>query len=68
MPEFHFAHCLTLVFAFSDTKASLAAALIFVIDKKTDVISAPHSFVYFGIVIFFVYFKVIPNSRPWSIV
>jgi len=39
------------------TKASLLAALIFVIDKKTDLISAPHALVYFGVVIFFVYFK-----------
>lgn len=28
------------------------------LDKKTDLISAPHALVYFGIVIFFVYFKV----------
>ena len=39
------------------TKASIAAAVIFVIDKRTDLISAPHALVYFGIVIFFVYFK-----------
>ena len=26
-------------------------------DKKTDLISAPHSLVYLGIVIFFIYFK-----------
>ncbi|KAG7160754.1 Trimeric intracellular cation channel type 1B.1-like [Homarus americanus] len=39
------------------TKASIAAALIFVLDKKTDLISAPHALVYFGICIFFVYFK-----------
>ena len=39
------------------TKASVAAAAIFVLDKKTDLISAPHALVYFGIVIFFVYFK-----------
>ena len=42
---------------FSSTKASLLAAFVFVIDKKTDLISAPHALVYFGIVIFFVYFK-----------
>ena len=41
----------------SATKASIAAAIIFVLDKKTDLISAPHALVYFGIVIFFVYFK-----------
>lgn len=39
------------------TKACLVASVIFVLDKKTDLISAPHSLVYFGIVIFFVYFK-----------
>lgn len=39
------------------TKASLVASVIFVLDKKTDLISAPHALVYFGIVIFFVYFK-----------
>ncbi|KAK7045752.1 Trimeric intracellular cation channel type B, partial [Halocaridina rubra] len=39
------------------TKASIAAGLIFVLDKKTDLISAPHALVYFGICIFFVYFK-----------
>lgn len=39
------------------TKASLLASIIFVLDKKTDLISAPHALVYFGIVIFFVYFK-----------
>ncbi|MCL4133680.1 UNVERIFIED_CONTAM: hypothetical protein GTU68_065028 [Idotea baltica] len=39
------------------TKASIAAALIFVLDKKTDLISAPHALVYFAICIFFVYFK-----------
>ncbi|CAG9124080.1 hypothetical protein JYU34_014293 [Plutella xylostella] len=39
------------------TKASLVASIIFVLDKKTDIISAPHALVYFGIVIFFVYFK-----------
>lgn len=42
----------------SYTKASLVASVIFVLDKKTDIISAPHALVYFGIVIFFVYFKV----------
>lgn len=39
------------------TKACIAASIIFVLDKKTDIISAPHALVYFGIVIFFVYFK-----------
>lgn len=41
----------------SATKACIAAAIIFIIDKKTDWISVPHALVYFGIVIFFVYFK-----------
>lgn len=41
----------------SYTKASLVASIIFVLDKKTDLISAPHALVYFGIVIFLVYFK-----------
>jgi len=39
------------------TKASLVASIIFILDKKTELISAPHALVYFGIVIFFVYFK-----------
>lgn len=39
------------------TKASVVASIIFVLDKKTDWISAPHALVYFGIVIFLVYFK-----------
>lgn len=41
----------------SYTKASVVASIIFVLDKKTDLISAPHALVYFGIVIFLVYFK-----------
>ncbi|CAL8108517.1 unnamed protein product [Orchesella dallaii] len=40
------------------TKACIAASVIFVLDKKTDFISAPHSLLYFGIVVFFVYFKI----------
>ncbi|KAK7586138.1 hypothetical protein V9T40_004014 [Parthenolecanium corni] len=39
------------------TKASIVASVIFVLDLKTDLISAPHAVVYFGVVIFFVYFK-----------
>lgn len=42
---------------YSYTKASVVASIIFVLDKKTDLISAPHALVYFGIVIFLVYFK-----------
>jgi TRIC channel len=45
------------LFLFSYTKASVVAAIIFVLDKKSDLISAPHALVYFGIVIFLVYFK-----------
>lgn len=39
------------------TKASIAASILFIVDRKTDFISAPHSLVYFGVVIFLVYFK-----------
>lgn len=39
------------------TKACVVASIVFVIDKKTDWISAPHSLVYFGVVCFFLYFK-----------
>lgn len=45
-----------LVF-FSYTKASIVASIVFVLDKKTELISAPHALVYLGIVIFLVYFK-----------
>lgn len=48
---------LIFFFFFSATKASLAASILFIIDKKTDYISVPHSLIYFGIVIFFAYFK-----------
>lgn len=44
-------------FFYSYTKASVVASIIFVLDKKTELISAPHALVYFGIVIFLVYFK-----------
>ncbi|CAG7836959.1 unnamed protein product [Allacma fusca] len=40
------------------TKACIAASIIFILDKKTDFITAPHSLLYFGLVVFFVYFKV----------
>lgn len=39
------------------TKASIAASLLFIVDRKTDLISAPHALVYFGVAIFLVYFK-----------
>lgn len=42
---------------FRPTKTSIVAAVIFVLDKKTDLISAPPALVYFGLVIFFIYFK-----------
>ena len=35
----------------------MVASILFIVDKKTDLLSVPHSLVYFGIVIFFVYFK-----------
>ncbi|CAI9726718.1 trimeric intracellular cation channel type B-like [Octopus vulgaris] len=38
------------------TKACLIASIIFVLEK-TSVIEAPHAVIYFGVVIFFVYFK-----------
>lgn len=41
----------------SYTKSCIVASIIFILDKKTEFISAPHALVYFGIVIFFVYFK-----------
>lgn len=41
----------------SPTKACIIASIIFIVDRKTDWISVPHALVYFGIVIFFVYFK-----------
>lgn len=42
----------------SPTKAAIAASIIFIIDKKTDWISVPHSTVYLGVVSFFLYFKI----------
>jgi len=39
------------------TKASVAASLIFVLDKKTELVAAPHALVYLSLCIFFVYFK-----------
>jgi len=39
------------------TKASIIASVLFVLDKKTDLISAPHALLYFLLCIFFVYFK-----------
>jgi len=39
------------------TKACVVASILIVVDKKTDLISFPHSLVYFGIVIFFLYLK-----------
>lgn len=46
------------------TKACITASIIFLMDKKTEFITAPHSLLYFGIVVFFVYFKVIPYPQP----
>ncbi|XP_055351297.1 trimeric intracellular cation channel type 1B.1-like [Paramacrobiotus metropolitanus] len=39
------------------TKACLAASVLFVVEAETEWITAPHSMVYLGVVIFFVYFK-----------
>lgn len=39
------------------TKASIAASILFIVDKKTDLITAPHSLVYFSAVIFLIYFR-----------
>ncbi|UYV66687.1 TMEM38B [Cordylochernes scorpioides] len=39
------------------TKASLVASIVFILDRKTELISAPHALVYFGLLIFLVYFK-----------
>ena len=38
------------------TKGSLAATIIFILEKK-GLIDAPHAVIYFGVVIFFVYFR-----------
>ena len=46
-----------MLLLFSATKASIGAAIIFILDKKTDLLAVPHALVYFGVVIFFVYFK-----------
>lgn len=53
----NFPNSISFAHFFSYTKASVVASIIFVLDKKTDLISAPHALVYFGIVIFLVYFK-----------
>lgn len=39
-------------------KASIAASILFLVDKKTDLITAPHALVYIVVVIFLVYFKI----------
>ncbi|CAG0919355.1 unnamed protein product [Notodromas monacha] len=39
------------------TKLSALAAAIFLVKEKTELISAPHHVVYFGIMVFLVYFK-----------
>ena len=57
---------LFVAFAFSPTKACIAASVIFILDKKTDFITAPHSLLYFGIVVFFVYFKVSLNNNTMN--
>ena len=60
-------HCnLTSFFfsIFSATKASVVASAVFVLHKKTDLISAPASCVHLIIIIFFVYFKILGISDP----
>jgi len=46
------------------TKASLVASAVFVLHKKTDLISAPASCVHLIVIIFFVYFKILGISDP----
>ena len=41
---------------FSTTKGCLAASILFICEKK-GLIEAPHAVIYFGVVIFFVYFR-----------
>ena len=48
----------------SATKASVVASAVFVLHKKTDLISAPASCVHLIIIIFFVYFKILGISDP----
>ena len=49
---------------FSASKSSAVAAAIFVLHKKTDLISAPASCVHLIIIIFFVYFKLLGITDP----
>ena len=44
-------------FIHSYTKSCALASVIFILNKRTDIISAPHALVYFCIVLFFVYFR-----------
>lgn len=39
------------------TKASISASIVFVLDKKTELVTAPHALVYLVVVIFLIYFK-----------
>lgn len=48
---------ITSIYFYSYTKASIVSSVVFVLDRKTELISAPHALVYLGIVIFLVYFK-----------
>ncbi len=45
-----------LCFTYSVTKGSLAAAIVFILERK-GIIEAPHALIYFGVVIFFIYFR-----------
>lgn len=46
------------------TKSSIVAAALFVLHKKTDLISAPASCVHLSVIIFFVYFKLLGITDP----
>ena len=47
---------MTCVCNFSATKACLVASAVFLLERL-NYIQAPHAIIYFGVVIFFVYFK-----------
>ncbi|GFT88465.1 trimeric intracellular cation channel type 1B.1 [Nephila pilipes] len=40
------------------TKSCIAASVLFILSEKADIISAPDALVYFGVITFFVYFKI----------
>ena len=57
-------HWTTYYYDFSASKSSAVAALLFVVHKKTDLISAPTSCVHLIIILFFVYFKILGIVDP----